>query len=233
MKKIVINADDFGLTPNVNSGIMTAHKSGVVTSASIIPTGAAFEEAVKLARETPSLAVGIHLDLDKFFTINHEKGYVTGWAVQPPPLEEIKAEIRKQIETVKSTGLSPDHLSSHHHPHLDPLVMPIAVSIAKEYGICCMRFFRKFYKDQKVYDGIKKIIEDNNIFYTPHFIEGWYWGNIDEAFNVAELVTHPGYGELWREYELSACCNPQLKVHFQQSSIVSTTFRELRELSAK
>jgi len=63
LKRLIVNADDWGLTPGVNRGIVRAFQHGIVTSASLLVTGSAFEEAVALARDFPSLDVGLHLAL--------------------------------------------------------------------------------------------------------------------------------------------------------------------------
>ena len=63
MKQLIINADDFGLHPLINKGIIEGHRHGMITSTSLMPSAPAFEEAVQLAKETPSLGVGIHLTL--------------------------------------------------------------------------------------------------------------------------------------------------------------------------
>ena len=61
--RVVVNADDFGASPAVNAAVVRAHREGVLTTASLMVTGAAFDEAVQLARATPTLAVGLHLAL--------------------------------------------------------------------------------------------------------------------------------------------------------------------------
>ncbi|MDI6641554.1 MAG: ChbG/HpnK family deacetylase [Elusimicrobiota bacterium] len=231
MKKLIVNADDFGMNSKINLGIIQGHKNGVVTSAGLIVTGSAFEDAIKLLKETPTLAVGIHIDLDMFFEIDHEKGITKKWVVfnpdNTPPIEEVKNEIKKQIETLLSAGIHPDHLTSHHHSHIRAEILPVILEILKQYNIKAIRFPKKFYPTEENYQLHRSLLLSNNILYPSHFIEGWYWGNIDEPYEVAELVTHPGYGELWREYELSACCNPKLKDYLREKQIQLITFKDL------
>jgi len=227
MKKILVVADDFGLNSKINQGIITAHKNGVVSAVTTITTGQAFEEAITLLKENPDLLTGIHIDLDRFFNIDHSIGLATGPAVTPLPVEEIENEIRKQIQALKSHGIEVFYLTSHHHTHLEPEIISSLIKVAKEYNILKMRFFRKYYRDQETYEKIKGIILENGIYFPGHFIDGWYWGNVDEPFEVAELSTHPGYGEIWREYELSACCDPNLKKYLKEKEIVLISFKDL------
>ena len=63
MKQLIVNADDFGLTTGVNRGVVRAFQDGIVTSASLLVTGSAFEDAVALAQQNPKLDVGLHLAL--------------------------------------------------------------------------------------------------------------------------------------------------------------------------
>jgi len=60
-RSLIINADDFGMSEEVNEAVIRAYKEGVLTSTSLMVTGAAFEQAVRLAKENPGLGVGIHL----------------------------------------------------------------------------------------------------------------------------------------------------------------------------
>ena len=229
MKKIIINADDFGLTAKINQGIVSAHKNGVVTSTSIIASdySAAFDDAVKLAKENQNLEVGIHIELDKFFNVDQTKGVVYNWLTEPAPLDQVKNEVRNQIQRLKNAGINPPHMTSHHHVHLRNELLPIVIEIAKEQGIKIVRFARRFFSQNGDFNKHKTLIEQNQIIFPEHFIEGWYWGNIDENYSVAELATYPGYGELWGEYELTACCNPQLKSYLTEKNIQLIKFVDL------
>jgi predicted glycoside hydrolase/deacetylase ChbG (UPF0249 family) len=62
-KQLVVNADDFGFTPDVNAGIVEAHRDGILTATTLMANGDAFDDAVRLARETPTLDIGCHLVL--------------------------------------------------------------------------------------------------------------------------------------------------------------------------
>ncbi len=227
MKKLIVNADDLGLNPKVNQGIIQAFKDGVVTTASLIVTKEGFEDAVNLIKDNPRLAIGIHIDLDEYFDIDHSRGRIVGYKVPLLPIDEICSKIRQQIELVLSKDINLDHLSGHHHVHLVKEILPKVVELMKEYKIPAIRFSKKIMPDPSLYDEFKKIIDENGIVYPPYFIEGWYWGNIDEPYTIAELMTHPGYGELWREYELSASCDPKLKTYLREKNIQLITFTDL------
>ena len=63
MKKLIVNADDFGLHPLINAGIIKGYKEGFITSTSLMPSAPCWQEAVKLAQENPQLGIGVHLTL--------------------------------------------------------------------------------------------------------------------------------------------------------------------------
>lgn len=228
MKKLIINADDFGYRTSINKAIVYAHKNGVVKSTSMLANREAFDEAVVLAKENPSLSVGLHIDLDKYFNIDHNSGVSKGWADNKPlDRNTIKAEIKQQLEKILSSGINVDHFDSHHHTHLYKEVLEVLVEICKEYKIYAVRFFSKFYSDQYIAHEMKELLRTNQIKFPNHFIEGWYYGNVDETFDVSELMTHPGYGEIWREIELGACCDIVLKEYCIRNNICIINFSEL------
>jgi predicted glycoside hydrolase/deacetylase ChbG (UPF0249 family) len=229
MKKLVVNADDLGYREEVNRGIIYAHKNGIVTSASLFVDREGTQDALRLIKENPGLGIGIHLDLDKFFSVDHSTGHVTEWLSPAPSIEAVKSEIRRQLDRFISFGFKADHVDSHHHAHLIPEVFSSITAIMKEYDLRVIRYFDSFYAKNGDARKIKATIQENNLKTTDHFIEGWYWGNVDEEFRVAELMTHPGYGELWRESELAHCCQPQLKEYFSSQDIKLLKFSETFE----
>jgi chitin disaccharide deacetylase len=142
LKQLIVNADDLGLTPGVNRGIIRAFQAGIVASASLLVTGSAFEEAVALVRQNPELDVGLHLALveeravlgrevlptlvdetgrlprtsGEFFRRAFRKGI--NW-------DEVEREIAAQIGLFQKTGLRFSHLNSHQHLHMFPPVFQI------------------------------------------------------------------------------------------------------------
>ncbi len=156
MKRLIVNADDFGIASPVNRGIIRAHREGVVTSASLMAAGEAAEEAAALARENPGLSVGVHLCLtlerpalpSEMLPTMTRKGRLLGG---PLPFmsrllfgaidkREILAELRAQIELAISLGIRPTHLDGHQQLHVMPGVFPIVAEIANEFDIPSVRF---------------------------------------------------------------------------------------------
>lgn len=141
---LIVNADDFGFTHDVNRGIVEAHRAGILTAATMMATGAAFEDAVRLAGENPALDVGCHLVLVNAPSALDGGGMLP--ATVPGLLRAMLArrirvydELRAQVERILGAGIRPTHLDTHKHTHLAPPVLDAVARIAGEYGIPWVR----------------------------------------------------------------------------------------------
>lgn len=143
MKQLIINADDFGFTTDVNAGIVEAHREGVLTSATVMATGGAFEDAVHQALATPTLDIGCHLVLVQGRSLR------TGTPLPSGPRQlllalaqgrlDTQTEMRLQIEKILAAGIRPTHLDTHKHTHLVPQVFRTVVQLAQEFDIPYVR----------------------------------------------------------------------------------------------
>jgi chitin disaccharide deacetylase len=138
--RLIINADDFGLTRGVNRAIVELHQAGVLTSATLMATGAAFDDAVALARANPSLGVGCHIVLTDGVPASDPSAIPTllgpdRRSFRPSLLdfvqallrgcireEEIEHEARAQLHRLKNAGINITHVDTHKHSHLFPQV---------------------------------------------------------------------------------------------------------------
>ena len=157
--RLIVNADDLGLHPGMNAGIRKAHLEGIVTSASLAPNGAAFDDAVRLAREAPSLAIGIHLTLvgeaplsdpaalptlapggrlPHYFTTLFRR-LLLGRIAH----DEIEREMTAQVARAVDAGIRVSHLDSHQHVHLHPTLLPITMRVARRFAIGAVRAARE------------------------------------------------------------------------------------------
>ena len=156
-KRIIINADDFGLCEPVNKAVAQAHTAGVLTSATIMANMPAADEAVEIARKLPGLGVGVHLNLsegapvsedgsiacllnsDGDFTLSVFKLSVLSIAGHKIR-NAIRTELAAQIQWVLDKGLTPTHLDSHMHIHTLPTIFPIVCELARRFKIGAIRF---------------------------------------------------------------------------------------------
>ena len=156
MKNLIVNADDLGWTEGVNRGIAEAHRNGIVTSASLLANGAAFDSGLTLARSTPGLGVGVHLNLtdgapvaprELVASLLNEAAEFEGGpealllriAKRDVALTEVEQEWEAQIEKVFEAGIRPTHLDGHKHVHMLPGLLEIALRLAKRHNIAAMR----------------------------------------------------------------------------------------------
>ncbi len=151
--RLLVNADDFGVSERVDEGIAQAHSRGIVTATSLMAVGRSFEHAVGLWRELPTLDVGVHLTLVGERPLLTSSSLVTADGRFPADaaallrrclagairLVEVEAEWAAQIERVLSTGIRPSHLDSHQHVHVLPGLAGIAQRLARRYGIPRLR----------------------------------------------------------------------------------------------
>jgi len=156
MKRLIVNGDDFGLTHGVNTGIVRAYKEGILTSATLMANGDAFEGAVELACANPGLGVGCHLvavggrpvaSATQIPSLVNNDGMLPATFFQllvklsygAVPDKDIECEFRAQIDRIIASGITPTHLDSHKHSHTHPRVMRALARVAREFAITCIR----------------------------------------------------------------------------------------------
>lgn len=163
MKQLIVNADDFGLHPLINAGIIKGHQEGFITSTSLMPSAPCWQEAVRLAKENPRLGIGVHLTLvgsvpsvlpkeqvssllddDGLFLPDYvafAKRYYSG-AVKKAELE---AELRAQLVRALSCGVNITHIDSHQHTHVLPGINSLVLKLSNEYNIIRVRIPKEGY----------------------------------------------------------------------------------------
>jgi len=156
MRKLIVNADDFGMALPVNEAVEEAHCSGILTSASLMVAGEGFADAVDRALRLPKLAVGLHLALARSRPILPPEQipnlvdvhgelpgnlFVAGVRCffLPSVRRQLAAEIRAQFEAFRATGLALDHVNAHNHFHLHPTVHGLIAQVGAEYGCRAVR----------------------------------------------------------------------------------------------
>jgi hopanoid biosynthesis associated protein HpnK len=157
VSRLIVNADDFGLTPGVNRAIIELHHAGVLTSTTLMARAAATEEAIDLARSTPTLGVGCHVllvDGDPVLPpasiptlINQKSGslptaittFLARLFTGRIRSAEIQAEAAAQIALLQSRGLHLTHIDTHKHTHMFPAVLRPVLRAARAAGIRAVR----------------------------------------------------------------------------------------------
>lgn len=128
---MIVTADDFGSSAEVNKAVVAAYQDGVLRYASLMVLRPHAQDAVLMARENPGLGVGLHLEMCG------EKPALWGlrYYFDPRHRRQIAGRIRAQIEKFLSFGLKPTHIDGHFHLHVHPAIFPILADLAREYRI--------------------------------------------------------------------------------------------------
>lgn len=244
MKRLVINADDFGFTRDVNAGIIQAHRQGVLTSTTLMANGIAFENAVQLARETPSLDIGCHLVLVQGASVltgrNFPRTLPGVVAALLSGKLDIYAELRAQIEKILTAGILPTHLDSHKHTHLMPKIFREVVRLAKEFEIAYVRLpldhsgFLARMPGGLACRYYRRLGRRTNVHTLDHFTGFRLTGSLTErSFATAlsslpegttEFMCHPGF----LGYELTHAPTRLKESRLQEfTALISPRIREL------
>lgn len=203
MKKLIINADDFGLTEGCNKGIIKAINEGIVTSTTVMINMPYAIDGIELLKKMGLRSVGVHLTLTAgtptlpvklvpSLVDNENKFYKKKALLFPHMnLTEVEMELRNQIELFIKTGLQPSHLDSHHHIHMDDGVREIVEKLAVEFNLP-LRI-----ADYRIKETLNsKDIPTTDGFSMDFYDEGASFENLKEIllnFNdgVMEIMVHP------------------------------------------
>ena len=209
-RRLIVNADDFGLSEGVNRGIIEAHAHGIVTSASLMVRWPAAAEATSLAGVNPALAVGLHVDLADAAAVTFE--------------------VSSQVERfVRLVGRPPTHIDSHQHVHNDPVVRPIVARVGRTLGVPVRgttpdaAYCGSFYG------------QDGRGFAVPEAItvESLVAIIADLPDGVTELACHAGFGDALdttyrdeRARELAALCDPRARAALETHRVELISFAD-------
>jgi len=220
MLKLIVNADDFGLSEKTNEGIRQAHLHGILTSASLMANGEAFDHAVSVCREVPSLDVGAHLtlieerpllDLNRVPSLIDERGHFLRHATvftrryfqRRFSLLEIRAELEAQIQKITGAGIQISHLDSHQHIHVLPEILKIAVELAGKYRVPFVRRPREkiatyMYRGRGACSRIAQLLvlrafcraKVARKMSHPDYFAGFFHGGKVNRTNLREIIRH-------------------------------------------
>jgi len=261
-RKLIVNADDFGFTCDVNQGILDAHREGILTATTLMATefiasGDAFFDAIRIANETPTLDVGVHLVLVGS----------PGFPASIPALisavarKRIKAydEFAKQVRRVRDWGISPTHLDTHKHTHLLPAVLDAVARVSQEWvrrpfdspmqpGSAGIVKSLTAHAMSSMSGRFERVLTAHGCKSTDHFAGFKITGNYNARDLAAliralpegstEFMCHPGRcsDELRaaktrlkesREAELRALCSTQVREALDQSGVELVSYRDL------
>lgn len=229
-RHLIVNADDFGLSPGVNKGIIRAHEQGVVTSASLMTRGAGAEAAAEYARAHAGLAVGLHVDMGEWVWRAPEWVLLREVVPGGDP-HAVRAEVHRQLKRfVELLGSPPTHLDSHQHLHRKEPLKTILLECARDLniplrGFSSIRHEGRFYGQSAEGSPLPECVTTERFLQLVREMpEGW-----------TEIACHPGLDPgldsvyaVERAKETETLCDPALRVYLSQQAISLGSFREFR-----
>lgn len=230
MRKLIVNADDFGQSPGINQGIIKTFEEGIVTSASLMVRYPAAKEAAAYARKNPALGVGLHVDLGEW-TYRNGEWIALYEVVSADDASEVEKEVARQLAAFcEATGHTPTHIDSHQHVHRQQNLRPVFVEMAKRLNVPLrgcggnVSYCGDFYG--QCFDG--------SPYHAAISVEG-----IEKIFStlrdgITEMACHPGLDNdvetmyrTERELEVRSLCDPQVKEAAAAENIVFCSFEGL------
>ena len=229
-KYLIVNADDLGQSRGINRGIISAHRDGIVTSASLMVRWPAAAEAASHARRHPRLSVGLHIDLGE--QILRAGEWVPLYSVVPVQNETaVRDEISRQLKMfARLVGHAPTHLDSHQHVHLREPARSILLEIAQRLGVplrnCCreVSYCGSFYGQADDGTTLRDVISVDGLIRILETL----------APGCTELACHPAaecdlqtlYSQERLE-ELKVLCDPRLRTAIAAKGFELRSFADL------
>lgn len=198
--KLIVNADDFGLSKGINYGILEAHLNGIVTSTTLMITMPEVEHAISISKDAPNLKIGLHLNITLGNPITNCRSLVKKGNIfyKPSELpnqddfkeEEIYEEFKAQHNLfIKKVGKKPTHFDSHLYAHQRyPKAKNAIIRLAKEVNLPVRGITTNGFKEVKFFDFFKANSDVNNLF-------DMFENKISEILSceIAEIMVHPAY----------------------------------------
>lgn len=233
LKRLIVNADDFGLSAGVNRGIIDCAERGIVTSTSLMVRQRAAAPAAEYAQHHRAISVGLHVDLGEWI-YSHGNWIHVDIVVPMDDEQAVRREVRRQVEEFRRlVRRDPSHLDSHQHVHRNEPVRSELLIIGRELGIPVREFSEvKYCGDFYGQDGegrpLPDVISDHGL--------GMILGRLEAE--VTELGCHPGYLEdlssVYREErqdEIKVLCGAGIRDVLDSLAIRLCSFAEVTLLS--
>lgn len=241
MNHVVVNADDLGLSREINEGISAGFEKGIVSDTSLLIEAPHADDALKRLERAGIRHAGIHINLDAEVGWDipagerHSRSELVDLLADRDFLDKCRVRARAQIERFLDSSLIPTHLDTHHHVHGFFPIFLLLVELMQEYRIPAMRFSPEGYglKTRKpipfhgsVYADMEEILRREGIFFCRTMVEG-----VERLAEIvsfpAELVAHPSAGgDEWRVHEMEVLASSGFRKALDDRGIRLVGYRE-------
>lgn len=246
--RVIVNADDFGKSSDVNKRVEFCHQHGVLSSASLVANGEYFEEALEIALRNPKLGIGVHLAIDEFEPLCHEPSSI----VNPDTgkfypgnvvlkkvtrldcrVNDLVNEYGRQIEKVLNHGVHVTHLDHHHEFNLYWPVLNAMIKVAKRYDIRQIRsqwlllqekraLFKTVYRFfHQRYLKCQNLTINGHLKFEGNSFSKRYEKIIElskSTYRTVQIVTHPSAEG---EHEVSFLTDPRVARVFERLDLIN------------
>jgi chitin disaccharide deacetylase len=230
LRRLIVNADDFGRSHGINRGVFAAHGNGIVTSASLMVRWPAAADAVAYARAEPDLSLGLHLDLAEWIYTAGDWRPVYEVVDQRDPVA-VRAEVWRQIERFDHLyGAYPTHIDSHQHVHRSEPVRSVVLEVAAELGVVLrgedarVAYCGDFHGQNGRAEAIREAITTEALIAIV----------TATGTGTTEVACHPGRddesGSVYaaeRDAEVGVLCDPAVRAAIEARNLSLVSFREV------
>ena len=230
-RKLIVNADDFGLSLGVNRGIIASHEQGIVTSASLMVRGPAASEAAEYARGHPTLSVGLHIDLGEWLFQN-DRWEPLYEVVSLDDAASVEEEVSRQLAQFYALmGRLPTHLDSHQHVHQGEPIRSVVTTMADALRVPLRHRTRGIRYVGDFYGQTGKGLPLPQATSVGSLVR--ILGAL--APGTSELACHPGFGDNLetvyrseRAEEVRTLCDEQVRTTLAAQQIQLCSFHDIK-----
>jgi len=229
-RRLIVNADDFGQSDGINAGIIECHRSGIVTSASLMVRWPAARAAGEYAQRAPALSVGLHVDLGEW---TYGEG---GWRpiyevadLNDP--QSVRGEIARQLEMFRRlAGRDPTHIDSHQHVHRKGAARTAVADIADRLDVPVrganqrIAYRGEFYGQTEKGDPLGASISVDSLI---RMLENLPAGTTELGCHPGSRRDAPGTYVTEREQEVAVLCDPRVRAAMEAESIALISYHQL------
>jgi predicted glycoside hydrolase/deacetylase ChbG (UPF0249 family) len=228
-RALIVNADDFGRSPGINRGVVRAHTEGIVTSASLMVRYDDAIGAAAAARENPTLAVGLHVDMAEW-ELRDGLWHASYEVVPSGTRAELEAEVLRQLDRFRELmGRDPTHLDSHQHVHRDEPLRSVVTEVAAHLGVplrhsASIRYCGAFYGQGRHGTSMPEALAPAAL---ATLIRDLPDGITELCCHPSESVDFPSSYATERLLELRALCDPSARRAIEEAGVRLCSFADV------
>jgi predicted glycoside hydrolase/deacetylase ChbG (UPF0249 family) len=229
LRRLIVNADDFGQSAGINEGIIQCHEQGVVTSASLMVRWPSAADAAAYARRQSTMSVGLHLDFGEWVHNDHAWRALYKVVDSSDP-DAVRTEIDRQLDAFRRLmQRDPTHIDAHQHVHRAEPAWSIVIEASSRLGVPCRDPFGhayrgEFYGQDRDGRALDRVITVDHFVEMLHTLPG---GTTEISCHPGLRGDAPGMYVAERAVEVRVLCDPHLRSTIEAEGVDLISFRDL------